>query len=164
MRGWRRDVEVREDIKVKPPNKENDADDDEEERSGSVICEECGRGDHRRRLLVCRICDSGCHMDCLAPSLETHPEGSWICAECVAVLQNPDGSVELEEEISDGELSDLFAEADEAMPPSSRLRPSPQSQPGAFGEQRRSQRIQSRARRDPGPQHRTSWHVPGYLL
>uniref|UniRef100_A0A3Q0S9W1 RING-type domain-containing protein n=1 Tax=Amphilophus citrinellus TaxID=61819 RepID=A0A3Q0S9W1_AMPCI len=30
-----------------------------EESSAAVICEECGRGDRRHRLLVCVLCDSG---------------------------------------------------------------------------------------------------------
>uniref|UniRef100_A0A3B4TH32 PHD and ring finger domains 1 n=1 Tax=Seriola dumerili TaxID=41447 RepID=A0A3B4TH32_SERDU len=57
---------------------------DEEEASDAVICEECGRSDRRHRLLVCIHCDSGYHMDCLTPSLNTGPEGDWICPECAA--------------------------------------------------------------------------------
>ncbi len=63
----------------------------------------------------------------------------------------------LEEEISDGELTDLLAEADETASISTRLRPSSLSRPSSSTERRHSQRIQSRARRDPEPRPQTSW-------
>uniref|UniRef100_A0A3P9QCA8 RING-type domain-containing protein n=1 Tax=Poecilia reticulata TaxID=8081 RepID=A0A3P9QCA8_POERE len=44
---------------------------------------ECGRSGRRDRLLVCRLCDSGYHMDCLTPPVDTVPEGDWMCPECV---------------------------------------------------------------------------------
>lgn len=43
-------------IKVNAPKRK---DEDEEEASSPVICEECGRSDRRHRLLVCIQCDSG---------------------------------------------------------------------------------------------------------
>ncbi|KAJ4934758.1 hypothetical protein JOQ06_007540, partial [Pogonophryne albipinna] len=70
-----------------------------------------------------------------------------------------EGSV-VEGEISDGELTDLLAEADEST--SSRLRPSTINRPSSSTERRHSDRIQSRA--DPLPLQQTSWHVPKYLL
>ncbi|KAM9350579.1 PHD and RING finger domain-containing protein 1-like [Symphorus nematophorus] len=105
-------------------------------------------------------------MNCLRPSLHTAPEGDWICPECVVVPQHADSSVMVEEEISDGELMDLLAEVDEAPSTSSRLRPSTLSRPSSSTERRHSQRIRSRAGRDPDPDPRpqTSWHVPKYLL
>ncbi|KAK1898981.1 Wiskott-Aldrich syndrome protein [Dissostichus eleginoides] len=72
-----------------------------------------------------------------------------------------EGSV-VEGEISDGELTDLLAEADESESTSSRLRPSTINLPSSSTERRHSDRIQSRA--DPLPLQQTSWHVPKYLL
>lgn len=48
-------------IKVKTNKREDDYDEEEEEeeKNNTVICEECGRGDRRHRLLVCTRCDSG---------------------------------------------------------------------------------------------------------
>lgn len=63
----------------------------------------------------------------------------------------------LEEEISDGELTDLLAEVDESASTSSRLRPSTMSRPGSSTERRHSQRIQSRASSDPDPRPMSSW-------
>ncbi|XP_070696367.1 PHD and RING finger domain-containing protein 1-like [Pempheris klunzingeri] len=104
-------------------------------------------------------------MDCLTPSLNTCPEGDWICSECAVSPQPTDSSV-VEEEISDGELTDLLAEVDETASTSSRLRPSTVNCPGSSTERRHSQRIRIRSRtsrsHDPRPQ--TSWHVPKYLL
>uniref|UniRef100_A0A3Q4GJ04 PHD and ring finger domains 1 n=1 Tax=Neolamprologus brichardi TaxID=32507 RepID=A0A3Q4GJ04_NEOBR len=62
--------------------KNEDGGDEEEGSSAAVICEECGRGDRRHRLLVCILCDSGYHMHCLRPTLNTRPEGDWVCPEC----------------------------------------------------------------------------------
>ncbi|XP_036960694.1 PHD and RING finger domain-containing protein 1-like isoform X3 [Acanthopagrus latus] len=149
-------------IRVKTPKKDDD-EEEEEEGSSAVICEECGRSDRRHRLLVCTRCDSGHHMDCLTPPLNTGPEGDWVCPECAIIPQQTDSFV-LEEEISDGELTDLLAEVDETASTSSRLRPSTMSRPGRSTERRHSQRIQSRASGDPDPRPPTSWHVPKYLL
>lgn len=46
-------------LQIKVRMHKKDDDDEEEEESGAVICEECGRSDRRRRLLVCIQCDSG---------------------------------------------------------------------------------------------------------
>ncbi|XP_074538639.1 PHD and RING finger domain-containing protein 1-like [Halichoeres trimaculatus] len=152
-------------------------DDDEEEDEGSnvVICKRCGRSDRRHRLLVCTECDSGYHMNCLTPPLTTVPEGNWTCLECAVSLQHTDGSM-VEEEISDGELTDLLTEADETPSTSSRLRPSTVNRPQSSTERRHSQRVQSRARVDPNPPPTNCWvsagetrefpllRVPKYLL
>ncbi|XP_010776537.1 PHD and RING finger domain-containing protein 1-like [Notothenia coriiceps] len=152
--------DIQKKIKVRT-KKRREEDDDEEEESPAVICEECGRSDRRHRLLVCIHCDSGYHMDCLTPRLNTVHAGDWICAECAVTPQHTEGSV-VEGEISDGELSDLLAEADESESTSSRLRPSAINLPSSSTERRHSDRIQSRA--DPLPLQQTSWHVPKYLL
>ncbi|KAM8755401.1 PHD and RING finger domain-containing protein 1-like isoform 1-T1 [Acanthopagrus schlegelii] len=159
---WCPGGDIQKTIRVKTPKKDDD-EDEEEEGSSAVICEECGRSDRRHRLLVCTRCDSGHHMDCLTPPLNTGPEGGWVCPECAIIPQQTDSFV-LEEEISDGELTDLLAEVDETASTSSRLRPSTMSRPGRSSERRHSQRIQSRASGDPDPRPPTSWHVPKYLL
>ncbi|KAE8292826.1 PHD and RING finger domain-containing protein 1 [Larimichthys crocea] len=162
--------DVQKKIKVRMHKKDDD-DEEEEEESGAVICEECGRSDRRRRLLVCIQCDSGYHVDCLTPSFNTRPEGDWICPECAVSPQRTgsnsprtDGSMVVEEEISDGELADLLAEVDETTSTSSRLRPSTANRPSSSAERRHSRRIQNRASSDPDPRPQTSWHVPKYLL
>ncbi|XP_044066740.1 PHD and RING finger domain-containing protein 1-like isoform X2 [Siniperca chuatsi] len=170
--------DIQKKIKVKTQKK----DDDEEEGSNAVVCEECGRSNRRHQLLVCIQCDSGYHMDCLTPSLNTGPEGDWICPECAVTPQHTDGFM-VEEEISDGELMDLLAEIGETASTSSRLRPSTTNHRSSTIERRHSQRIQSRASGDPNPRPQTSWvsstlhresviclstkrreHVPKYLL
>eukprot|EP00064_Thunnus_orientalis_P025975 superscaffoldBa00014727_g26426 len=77
--------------------------------------------------------------------------GCW-CAS--TVIQ--EGSA-VEEEISDGELTDLLAEVDETPSTSSRLRPSTINQPSSSSGRRHSQRIQSRASSSPDPRPETSW-------
>ncbi|XP_047448802.1 PHD and RING finger domain-containing protein 1-like [Mugil cephalus] len=148
--------------KIEVRAKKNE-DDDEEEGSNAVICEECGRSDRRHRLLVCLHCDSGYHMDCLTPPSNTGPGGDWVCPECVINPPHTESST-VEEEISDGELTDLLAEVDETASTSSRLRPSTISRPSSSGERRHSARIQTRASRSPAHRPQTSWHVPKYLI
>lgn len=65
----------------------------------------------------------------------------------------------LEEEISDGELTDLLAEVDEAPSTSRRLRPSTVDRPSsASTERRRSARVQTRTSSDgPRPRPQTHW-------
>ncbi|CAK1591045.1 unnamed protein product [Parnassius mnemosyne] len=46
-------------------------------------CSVCGNSDNDDQLLFCDDCDRGYHMYCLAPPLETPPEGSWSCALCI---------------------------------------------------------------------------------
>lgn len=152
-------------IKVETPIKNDE--DEEEEATGAVFCEECGRSDRRHRLLVCTQCDSGYHMNCLTPPLNSGPEGDWVCPECVVTPHHTDPSV-LEEEISDGELTDLLAEVDEPPSTSRRLRPSTVDRPGSgsgSAERRRSARVQTRTSSSgPHPRPQTHWHVPKYLL
>uniref|UniRef100_A0A3Q2CP46 PHD and ring finger domains 1 n=1 Tax=Cyprinodon variegatus TaxID=28743 RepID=A0A3Q2CP46_CYPVA len=71
--------------KVAKPLKDDET---EEDWRSVVICEECGRSGRRDRLLVCRHCDSGYHMDCLTPPLNSAPEGDWACPDCATTLQN----------------------------------------------------------------------------
>ncbi|XP_045540416.1 zinc finger protein ubi-d4 isoform X2 [Papilio machaon] len=47
-------------------------------------CSVCGTSDNDDQLLFCDDCDRGYHMYCLAPPLDTPPEGSWSCALCIS--------------------------------------------------------------------------------
>uniref|UniRef100_A0A3B3XMR5 PHD-type domain-containing protein n=1 Tax=Poecilia mexicana TaxID=48701 RepID=A0A3B3XMR5_9TELE len=77
--------DIQKKLKVTPRRNDDDTEDD---WRNIVICEECGRSGCRDRLLVCRLCDSGYHMDCLTPPLDTLPEGDWMCPECVVTSKS----------------------------------------------------------------------------
>uniref|UniRef100_A0A8C3B2U0 PHD and RING finger domain-containing protein 1 n=1 Tax=Cyclopterus lumpus TaxID=8103 RepID=A0A8C3B2U0_CYCLU len=47
-------------------------------------CEVCGGRDREDRLLLCDGCDSGYHMECLTPPLNSVPVEEWFCPECIA--------------------------------------------------------------------------------
>ncbi|KAJ8710682.1 hypothetical protein PYW08_009197 [Mythimna loreyi] len=51
-------------------------------------CSVCGTSDNDDQLLFCDDCDRGYHMYCLAPPLDTPPEGSWSCALCIKEFHN----------------------------------------------------------------------------
>ncbi|XP_014912861.1 PHD and RING finger domain-containing protein 1-like isoform X2 [Poecilia latipinna] len=149
-------------LKVTPRRNDDDTEDD---WRNIVICEECGRSGRRDRLLVCRLCDSGYHMDCLTPPLDTVPEGDWMCPECVITSKSTESFFAEEEDISDGEVTDLLADMDQAPSTSSRLRASTVNRPSNVAERRWSVRLQSRG--ESTSLHRrpeTSWHVPKYLI
>ncbi|XP_056135019.1 PHD and RING finger domain-containing protein 1-like [Lampris incognitus] len=135
---------------------------DEDDMREDVICEKCGRSDLRDQLQVCIHCDSGYHIACLTSLLDTNLEGYWVCPECADSLPDTD-----DEQVSEGELADLQAEVDDAVPTTSRLRPTTLSQPSRSTGTRCSQRIKDRARNNPTtPSHSAgdSLHVPKYLL
>ncbi|XP_017274729.1 PHD and RING finger domain-containing protein 1 isoform X1 [Kryptolebias marmoratus] len=150
---------VQKQIRVTPERKDGD---DEEEGVSPVICEECGRSDRRHRLLLCARCDSGFHVDCLTLSLNSVPEGDWTCPECV--ISNTEGFGSEEEEISNGELTELLAEVDRTSSPRGRLRASTLNRPGGLTQPRRSSRIQSRGGGGPRSRPQTCRRVPKYLL
>lgn len=78
-------------IAVAPPPP---VDDDEEIVEDPTFCEVCRRSDREDRMLLCDGCDSGYHLDCLRPPLETVPIEQWFCAECVHTnAQNISGEV-----------------------------------------------------------------------
>jgi hypothetical protein len=37
--------------------------------------------------VLCDMCDSGYHLDCLEPKLKDIPEGEWICKVCVGSMR-----------------------------------------------------------------------------
>ena len=49
-------------------------------------CQVCGRveddADGEAPMIICDQCESGWHLTCLDPVLESVPEGAWICPEC----------------------------------------------------------------------------------
>ncbi|RKO90092.1 chromatin remodelling complex Rsc7/Swp82 subunit-domain-containing protein, partial [Blyttiomyces helicus] len=51
------------------------------------ICTSCNRAGDDDRLMLCEMCDRGCHTYCAVPPLDQAPEGDWICSEC-AVCQS----------------------------------------------------------------------------
>uniref|UniRef100_A0A3B5M8B0 PHD-type domain-containing protein n=1 Tax=Xiphophorus couchianus TaxID=32473 RepID=A0A3B5M8B0_9TELE len=77
--------DIQKKLKVTPRRNDNES---EEDWRNIVICEECGRSGRTDRLLVCRLCDSGYHKDCLTPPLDRVPEGDWMCPECVITSKN----------------------------------------------------------------------------
>lgn len=142
-------------LKVTPPRAV-----EEEEGTIIVICENCGRSDRRTRMLVCSLCDSGFHMNCVTPAVSGEPDGRWACPECELGLNQPD-SFSAEGEISDGEIEDILSEVGETT--SSRLRPSTVNHPGGSRGSRPGERIQTRSNRGPtAPPSIT--RVPKYLL
>ncbi|XP_032414067.1 PHD and RING finger domain-containing protein 1-like [Xiphophorus hellerii] len=152
--------DIQKKLKVTPRRNES-----EEDWRNIVICEECGRSGRTDRLLVCRLCDSGYHKDCLTPPLDRVPEGDWMCPECVITSKNTESFLAEEEDISDGEVTDLLADMDQSPSTSSRLRASTVNRPSNVTERRWSVRLQSRGEstslyRRP----ETSWHVPKYLI
>ncbi|KAM4570521.1 PHD and RING finger domain-containing protein 1-like [Fundulus diaphanus] len=155
--------DIQKKIKVMPRRTEQD--EPEVDWRSVVICEECGRSGRRDRLLVCRQCDSGYHLGCLSPPLNSVPEGDWVCPDCEVTPHNAESSLAEEEDISDGEVTDLLADMDQTPSTSGRLRPSTVNRPSSFTERRRSTRIQSRGgSAGPYPRPQTSWHVPKCLI
>jgi hypothetical protein len=47
-----------------------------------ILCEECGKGDDEKSILLCDACSAGYHMRCLTPPLSKRPAGLWLCGEC----------------------------------------------------------------------------------
>ena len=60
---------------------------DSDDESGSTmmgdeVCAQCGSGGDEAHLLICEDCNAAYHTFCLAPPLDTVPEGDWRCAAC----------------------------------------------------------------------------------
>ncbi|KAJ1468453.1 hypothetical protein T484DRAFT_1578777, partial [Baffinella frigidus] len=47
-----------------------------------AICKVCNDPDGDERMLLCDVCDSGYHYDCLTPKLAGIPDDDWICSVC----------------------------------------------------------------------------------
>ncbi|KAJ1558771.1 Annexin A2 [Nowakowskiella sp. JEL0078] len=51
----------------------------------SIVCKVCNSGDNADQMLLCDSCNSGIHLQCTNPPLQTIPENDWFCSlECSA--------------------------------------------------------------------------------
>ncbi|XP_059508055.1 PHD and RING finger domain-containing protein 1 isoform X2 [Stegostoma tigrinum] len=139
-------------IPVQSPDKDN-----EEEEEDVTNCEVCGRSDREDSLLLCDGCDSGYHLDCLTPALNTVPVEEWFCPECAA--NNPTPVVE---EIDEEEVAFLVADAAQE-PTTSRLRPSTR-RTRAIARTRQSERVRENVNRSRITRAHQIEHVPQYLM
>ncbi|XP_048477472.1 PHD and RING finger domain-containing protein 1-like [Rhincodon typus] len=139
-------------IPVQSPDKDN-----EEEEEDVTNCEVCGRSDREDSLLLCDGCDSGYHLDCLTPALNTVPVEEWFCPECAA--NNPTAVVE---EIDEEEVAFLVADAAQE-PTTSRLRPSTR-RTRAIARTRQSERVRENVNRSRITHAHQIEHVPQYLM
>ena len=46
-------------------------------------CEDCGRGDDDKNILICDTCHTGHHTYCLSPPLSSVPDFDWHCPKCL---------------------------------------------------------------------------------
>ncbi|XP_078076972.1 uncharacterized protein phrf1 isoform X2 [Mustelus asterias] len=139
-------------IPAQNPDKGN-----EEEEADVTNCEVCGRSDREDSLLLCDGCDSGYHLDCLTPALNTVPVEEWFCPECA--VNNPTDDVE---EIDDEEVAFLVADAAQE-PTTSRLRPSTR-RTRAIARTRQSERVRENVNRNRITRAHQIEHVPQYLM
>eukprot|EP00775_Hariotina_reticulata_P013865 gene13865-biopygen15796 len=49
-----------------------------------LVCEVCDKAAPESKLLLCDMCNSGYHMQCLQPPVTAVPTGVWLCHDCVA--------------------------------------------------------------------------------
>ncbi|XP_072105815.1 bromodomain adjacent to zinc finger domain protein 2A-like isoform X1 [Mobula birostris] len=49
-----------------------------------VLCQICRKGNRDDLLLLCDICEQGCHTFCLKPKIEEIPEDDWFCPICIS--------------------------------------------------------------------------------
>ncbi|XP_041054016.1 PHD and RING finger domain-containing protein 1 isoform X2 [Carcharodon carcharias] len=138
-------------IPLQNPDKGN-----EEEEEDVTNCEVCGRSDREDSLLLCDGCDSGYHLDCLTPALDTVPVEEWFCPECA--VNNPTDDVEIDDE----EVAFLVADAAQE-PTTSRLRPSAR-RTRAIARTRQSERVRENVNRNRITRAHQIEHVPQYLM
>jgi hypothetical protein len=53
-----------------------------ESKYESLKCVQCHRGDREELLMICDMCESGWHTDCLTNPLDEVPSGQFICDNC----------------------------------------------------------------------------------
>jgi hypothetical protein len=46
-------------------------------------CQLCGSPKHAATMVICDVCSTGWHLECLTPPLSEVPVGHWSCPECV---------------------------------------------------------------------------------
>ncbi|OQS02588.1 histone-lysine N-methyltransferase [Thraustotheca clavata] len=47
------------------------------------VCELCGTNKEESKLLVCDVCERGCHTFCLSPKLHDVPSTGFVCGNCI---------------------------------------------------------------------------------
>jgi len=48
----------------------------------------CGSAEREDLILLCDLCDAGCHTYCATPPLKRIPAGEWFCDECTQDRSN----------------------------------------------------------------------------
>ncbi|XP_034390734.1 PHD and RING finger domain-containing protein 1 [Cyclopterus lumpus] len=119
-------------------------------------CEVCGGRDREDRLLLCDGCDSGYHMECLTPPLNSVPVEEWFCPECIASNRHSRGSAEY--------LSDTESVPSTAHPATSRLQSGAAGPTRAIARTQQSERVRANVNRHRITQARTSQLAPTYLM
>uniref|UniRef100_A0A8D3CA73 PHD and ring finger domains 1 n=1 Tax=Scophthalmus maximus TaxID=52904 RepID=A0A8D3CA73_SCOMX len=119
-------------------------------------CEVCGGSDREDRLLLCDGCDSGFHMECLTPPLDSVPVEEWFCPECVA---NNRHSRDSAEGVSDAEIRPSTA-----RPATSRTQTRTGGPIRAIARTQQSERVRANVNRHRITQARTSQFAPTYLM
>ncbi|XP_068579011.1 PHD and RING finger domain-containing protein 1 [Cebidichthys violaceus] len=119
-------------------------------------CEVCGGSDREDRLLLCDGCDSGYHMECLTPPLDSVPVEEWFCPECEASNRHSRGSAE--------DVSDTESLPSTARPATSRLQSGAAGPTRAIARTQQSERVRANVNRHRITQARTSQLAPTYLI
>ncbi|KAJ4937796.1 hypothetical protein JOQ06_002426 [Pogonophryne albipinna] len=119
-------------------------------------CEACGGIDREDRLLLCDGCDSGYHMECLTPPLDSVPVEEWFCPECEATNRRSRVSVE--------ELSDTESLPSTARPATSRFQFGAAGPTRAIARTQQSERVRANVNRHRITQARSSQLAPTFLI
>lgn len=119
-------------------------------------CEACGGIDREDRLLLCDGCDSGYHMECLTPPLDSVPVEEWFCPECEATNRRSRVSVE--------ELSDTESFPSTARPATSRFQFGAAGPTRAIARTQQSERVRANVNRHRITQARSSQLAPTFLI
>ncbi|KAM6926799.1 uncharacterized protein phrf1 isoform 2-T3 [Lycodopsis pacificus] len=114
-------------------------------------CEVCGGSDREDRLLLCDGCDSGYHMECLTPPLDSVPVEEWFCPECEASNRHSRGSAE--------DVSDTESLPSTARPATSRPQSGAAGPTRAIARTQQSERVRANVNR-----HRITQLAPTYLV
>ena len=59
----------------------------------AAVCAACGSAEDEpgyNDILLCDVCDAGCHLRCLQPPLDAVPPGDWFCALCEPQMASRD--------------------------------------------------------------------------
>ncbi|KAI4825354.1 hypothetical protein KUCAC02_021039 [Chaenocephalus aceratus] len=119
-------------------------------------CEACGGSDREDRLLLCDGCDSGYHMECLTPPLDSVPVEEWFCPECEATNRRSRVSAE--------ELRDTESLPSTARPAISRFQFGAAGPTRAIARTQQSERVRANVNRHRITQARSSQLAPTFLI